>query len=166
MPGWDIFVTSLKHPALLCASPISCLPQCFSMCLSYRYTNMYIWQRNLICVMLGEFWVGVVGGNNCLGTVCGTSEHNCLVSYLLCWRRHVSANVGHLQVTKMYNEEKLYTVWSQYRCILWTVNEMSLSVGLYILSWKYLFYVDYKNLMDIYIYIYIYIYTHIKLSNT
>ena len=26
-------------------------------------------------------------------------------SYLLCWRRHVSATVGHLQVTKMYVEE-------------------------------------------------------------
>jgi len=25
--------------------------------------------------------------------------------YLLCWRRHVSATVGHLQVTKMYIEE-------------------------------------------------------------
>ena len=35
----------------------------------------------------------------------GTSKHNCLVSYLLCWRRHVSATVGHLQVTKMYIEE-------------------------------------------------------------
>ena len=34
---------------------------------------------------------------------------------------------------------KLYTVWSQYKCILWTVIEMSLSVGVYILSWKYLF---------------------------
>jgi len=32
----------------------------------------------------------------------GTSKHNCLVSYLLCWRRHVSATVGHLHVTKMY----------------------------------------------------------------
>jgi len=34
-----------------------------------------------------------------------TSENNCLVSYLLCWRRHVSANVGRLQVTKMYIQE-------------------------------------------------------------
>ena len=33
------------------------------------------------------------------------SEHNCLVSHLLCWRRHVSATVGHLQVMKMYIEE-------------------------------------------------------------
>jgi len=32
----------------------------------------------------------------------GTSKHNCPVSYLLWWRRHVSATVGHLQVTKMY----------------------------------------------------------------
>ena len=32
-----------------------------------------------------------------------TSKHNCLVSYLLCWRRHVSASVG--QVTKTYIEE-------------------------------------------------------------
>ena len=30
-----------------------------------------------------------------------TSKHNSLVSYfILCWRRHVSATVGHLQVTK------------------------------------------------------------------
>jgi len=42
---------------------------------------------------------------------CGTSKHNCLVSYLLCWRRHVSATVGHLKVTKLYIERKLY-VWS------------------------------------------------------
>jgi len=35
----------------------------------------------------------------------GTSKHSCLVSYLLCWRRHVSATVGHLQVTENYNEE-------------------------------------------------------------
>jgi len=35
----------------------------------------------------------------------GTSKHNCLVYYLLCWRRHVSTAVGHLQVTKMYVEE-------------------------------------------------------------
>ena len=40
-----------------------------------------------------------------LGRGWGTSKHNCLVSYLLCWRRHVSANVGHLQVTKMYRKE-------------------------------------------------------------
>ena len=40
-----------------------------------------------------------------------TSKHSCLVSYLLCWR-HVSATVGHLQVTKVYIEEKLYRVWS------------------------------------------------------
>jgi hypothetical protein len=33
------------------------------------------------------------------------------VIYLLCWRRHVSANVGHLQVMKMYMREKNYTVW-------------------------------------------------------
>jgi len=36
-----------------------------------------------------------------LGRGWGTSKHNCLVSYLLCWRRHVSATVGHLKVTKM-----------------------------------------------------------------
>ena len=30
---------------------------------------------------------------------------SCLVSYLLCWRRHISATVDHLQVTKMYIEE-------------------------------------------------------------
>ena len=33
------------------------------------------------------------------------------VSYLLGWR-HVSATVGHPQVSKMYNEEKIYVVWS------------------------------------------------------
>jgi len=38
-----------------------------------------------------------------LGRGWGTSKHNCLVSYLLCW--HVSATVRHLQVTKMYTEE-------------------------------------------------------------
>jgi len=43
-----------------------------------------------------------------LGREWGRSEHNCLVSYLLCWRRHVSAAVGHLQVTKMHIE-KNYT---------------------------------------------------------
>ena len=40
-----------------------------------------------------------------LGRGWGTSKHNCLVSYLLCCRRHVSATVGHLQVIKMYIEE-------------------------------------------------------------
>jgi hypothetical protein len=40
-----------------------------------------------------------------LGRWRGTSKHNCLVSYVLFWRRHVSATVGHLQVTKMYVEE-------------------------------------------------------------
>jgi len=34
----------------------------------------------------------------------GRSKHNCLVSYLL-WRQHVSATVGHLQVTKVCTEE-------------------------------------------------------------
>jgi len=34
------------------------------------------------------------------------------VSVLLGLRRHVSATVGHPQVTKMYNEEKLYSVRS------------------------------------------------------
>ena len=68
----------------------------------------------------------------------GTSRHNCLVSYLLCSWWHISATVGHLQVTKMYIEEN-YTVWSWHRCILWTCNEISLSIGLYILSQKYLF---------------------------
>jgi hypothetical protein len=33
------------------------------------------------------------------------------VKCLLCWRRHVSANVGHLQVMKMYMRKKNYTVW-------------------------------------------------------
>ena len=32
----------------------------------------------------------------------GYVKHTCLISYLLCWRRHVSATVGHLQVTKIY----------------------------------------------------------------
>jgi len=35
-----------------------------------------------------------------LGWGRGTSKHSCIVSYLLCWRRHVSADVVHLQVTK------------------------------------------------------------------
>jgi len=35
-------------------------------------------------------------------------KHN-YVSYLLGWR-HVSATVGHPQVTKMYNEEKIYSI--------------------------------------------------------
>ena len=39
-----------------------------------------------------------------LGRRWDKSKHNCLVSYLLCWR-HVSATVGHLQVTKIYREE-------------------------------------------------------------
>ena len=38
-----------------------------------------------------------------LGRGWGTSKHNCLVSYLLCWR-HVSATVVRLQATKMYIE--------------------------------------------------------------
>jgi len=42
----------------------------------------------------------------------GTSKHNCLVSYLLCWRRYVSATVGHPQVTKIYKRGNLYSVWS------------------------------------------------------
>ena len=42
--------------------------------------------------------------------MCGTSKHNCLVSCSFCWQRHVSATVGHLQVTKMYIEEN-YTEW-------------------------------------------------------
>jgi len=40
-----------------------------------------------------------------LGRGCGTSKHNCLVSYLLCLRRYVSTTVGHLQSTKIYIEE-------------------------------------------------------------
>jgi len=36
-----------------------------------------------------------------LGREWDTSKHNYLVSYLLCWRRHVSATVGHFQVTEM-----------------------------------------------------------------
>ena len=37
----------------------------------------------------------------------GGLRQNTTVLYLtlLCWRRHVSATVGHLQITKMYNEE-------------------------------------------------------------
>jgi len=46
------------------------------------------------------------------------------LSYLLGWR-HVSANVGHPQVTKIYNEEKLYSIRS-----LVVFNEISLSWGL------------------------------------
>jgi hypothetical protein len=42
----------------------------------------------------------------------GASKHNCLVSYLLWWRWHVSATVGHLQVTKIYIEEN-YTEYDR-----------------------------------------------------
>jgi len=45
-----------------------------------------------------------------LGKGWDTSKHNCLVSYLLCWR-HVSATVDHLQVTKIYKEEN-YTEYN------------------------------------------------------
>ena len=40
-----------------------------------------------------------------IGVGCGMSKYNCVVSNLLCWRRHVSATAGHLHVTKMYTEE-------------------------------------------------------------
>ena len=40
-----------------------------------------------------------------LGRGWGTSNHNCPVSYLLCWQRHVSVTVGQIQITKMYIEE-------------------------------------------------------------
>ena len=40
-----------------------------------------------------------------LGIGWGTSKQNCLVSYFYVKRRHVSATVGHLLVTKMYIEE-------------------------------------------------------------
>ena len=55
-----------------------------------------------------------------LGKRWGTSKHNCLVSYLLGRRRHVSATVGHLQVTKMYIEEN-YTEYDH-------------SIGVYLIS--------------------------------
>ena len=64
--------------------------------------------------LLTAFWSQVVtihtnkGSTNnppYLGRGWGTSKHNCLVSYLLCWRRHVSTTVRHLQVTKIYIEE-------------------------------------------------------------
>ena len=48
----------------------------------------------ITCLFLGRGW--------------GTSKHNYLVSCLLCWRRHVSTTVGHLQVTKMYIEENIF----------------------------------------------------------
>jgi len=42
---------------------------------------------------------------SCIGEGVGYVKTQLSVSYLLCRRRHVSANVGHLQVTKMYIEE-------------------------------------------------------------
>ena len=50
-----------------------------------------------------------------------TSKHNRLVSYLLCWRRHVSATVGHLQVTKIYIEEN-YTEYDHTYFIMLTTT--------------------------------------------
>jgi len=55
--------------------------------------------------VLGDPWIRFCNGYFELGRWWGTSKHNCLVSYLLCWQRHVSATVGHLQFTKMYVEE-------------------------------------------------------------
>ena len=45
----------------------------------------------------------------------GTSKHNCLLSYLLRWRRHFSATVDHLKVTKIYIEEN-YTDYDHSIC--------------------------------------------------
>ena len=55
----------------------------------------------------------------------GAVRHNTAVLYpaLLFWRRHVSATVGHLEVTKMYNEEN-YT-----ECNLFIVNLQYISVN-------------------------------------
>ena len=39
----------------------------------------------------------------------GTSNTTVFVSYLL-GLLHVSATVGHLQVTKIYNEDKIYSI--------------------------------------------------------
>ena len=58
------------------------------------------------------------------GRVCGTSKQNCLVSYLLCWRRHVSATVDHLQVTKMFMEEN-YTEYDHSIDAYSTLSERS-----------------------------------------
>jgi len=57
-----------------------------------------------------------------LGSGCGTSKHNCLVSYLLCWRRHVSAIVGHLQVTKIYIKE----VYTEYDYSIGSYSKLSM----------------------------------------
>ena len=91
-----------------------------------------------------------------LGRGCGTSQHNCLVSYLLCWRRHVSATVGHLQVTKIYIEANFT------ECDLSTGAYCKLSTrSLRRLGWTYWAKSTSSKwsikLMDIYIYIYIYI---------
>ena len=56
-----------------------------------------------------------------LGRGWGTSKHNCLVSYLLCWRRHISATVGHLQVTNTYIEEN----YTQYNHSIGTYSKHS-----------------------------------------
>ena len=72
-----------------------------------------------------------------LGRGCGTSKHSCLVSYLLCWLRHVSATVGHLQVTKMYIEEN-YTEYDHSESyVYWTVHHL--------VSW-----INWTNLMSFY----------------
>ena len=45
-----------------------------------------------------------------LGRGWDTSKHNCLVSYLFCSRRHVSATVGRFQVSKMYIQETIQSM--------------------------------------------------------
>jgi len=93
------------------------LDGCFIRLLSKRRINNETFGAStpLCYKQLGRGWV--------------TSKHNCLVSYLLCWRRHVSANVGHLQVAKIYVEEN-YTEYDHSIGAYFnpTDNEISLKV--------------------------------------
>jgi hypothetical protein len=77
-----------------------------------------------------------------LGRGWGRSKHNCLVSYLLCWR-HVSATVGHLQVTKKMYIEENYTEYdhgigahSKISPILWSYTVSFSSVYISV-TWRW-----------------------------
>ena len=82
---FDIFTRkcgSVASPYELCA--LLWVEDC-QLCFRFLGASSSLWYKQL-----GRGW--------------GTSKHNCLVSYLLCWR-HVSTTVGHLQVTKICIEE-------------------------------------------------------------
>ena len=74
----------------------------------YIYMSKYLHVSSPLCYkQLGRGW--------------GTSKHNCLVSYLLCWRRRVSAAVDHLQGTKIYIEEN----YTEYDRIIGAYSKLS-----------------------------------------